>query len=94
MAHIVNRDDKSPTFKAITFLSTFVLTQYFACFSVSARRELARVLGFETYEDGRTIIKEGQKGTSMYFIISGSVSVSVSLFACVFVCLFSTSAFQ
>jgi len=52
--------------------------KYFENFSVSAKRELARVVGFQTYENDRVIIKEGHKGTFIYFIVSGSVSVSVS----------------
>jgi len=51
---------------------------YFSCYSVSARREIARVLGYESYEDGRVIMREGDKGTSMYFIITGAVSVLIT----------------
>ncbi|XP_039267857.1 cGMP-dependent protein kinase 2-like [Styela clava] len=42
------------------------------------RRELTRVMHFETFEDGRVMLQEGHQGFSMYFIVAGSVIVQVS----------------
>lgn len=42
------------------------------------RRELVRVMHFETFEDGRIIIQEGHVGFSMYFIVNGSVVAQVA----------------
>lgn len=41
------------------------------------RRELVRVMHFETFEDGRVMLREGHQGFSMYFIVAGSVVVQV-----------------
>ncbi|CAK8684310.1 unnamed protein product [Clavelina lepadiformis] len=50
----------------------------FVKYSDLVRRELARVMHLETFEDGRIIIQEGHPGFSMYFIVTGSVIVQVS----------------
>nr|XP_004225769.1 uncharacterized protein LOC101242145 [Ciona intestinalis] len=50
----------------------------FAKYTPMVRHELARVMHFETFEDGRVIIQEGHQGFSMYFIVTGSVMVQVS----------------
>jgi len=39
------------------------------------KQEIARVIYYETFEDGRTIIQQGHAGFSFYFIISGKVQV-------------------
>jgi len=51
--------------------------QPFAKYSNLVRKELARVIEFETFEDGRIIMREGHHGCSMYFIVAGSVTVQV-----------------
>jgi len=39
------------------------------------KQEIARVIYYETFEDGRTIIQQGHAGVSFYFIVSGKVQV-------------------
>lgn len=49
----------------------------FEKYSPLVRRELTRVMHFETFEDGRVMLQEGHQGFSMYFIVAGSVIVQV-----------------
>jgi len=44
---------------------------------VYVRKELARVLYYETFEAGRVIIRQGDLGFNFYFIVSGNVLVEV-----------------
>ncbi|XP_057292624.1 uncharacterized protein LOC130621349 [Hydractinia symbiolongicarpus] len=39
------------------------------------KQELARVIYYDKFEDGRLIIKQGHPGSSFYFIVSGAVIV-------------------
>jgi len=39
------------------------------------KQEIARVIYYETFEDGRIIIQQGHSGVSFYFIVSGKVQV-------------------
>ncbi|XP_070537490.1 cyclic nucleotide-binding domain-containing protein 2-like [Ptychodera flava] len=41
------------------------------------KKELSRVLYYETFEEGRVVVQQGQPGMSFYFILSGTVSVEV-----------------
>lgn len=56
------------------------ITLQLKCFErypVYVRKELARVLCYESFEKGRVIIRQGDIGFSFYFILSGSVLVEV-----------------
>lgn len=44
-------------------------------YSILVKQELARVIDYDKFEDGRLIIKQGHPGSSFYFIVSGSVTV-------------------
>ena len=68
----------SRTDKELQFLHRFTLQlKCFECYSVYVRKELARVLLYKAFEKGRVIIRQGDIGFSLYFILSGSVFVEV-----------------
>ena len=50
----------------------------FQKYSPKVKQELARVLFYERYKDGRVIIQQGHIGQSFYFIISGKVTVRIT----------------
>jgi len=50
----------------------------FKKFSPIIKRELAKSLNFECFEDGRIIIQQGHPGISLYFVVKGSVAVQVA----------------
>ncbi|XP_078377126.1 cyclic nucleotide-binding domain-containing protein 2-like isoform X2 [Oculina patagonica] len=50
----------------------------FSRYTPRIKRELARVVYFQQFEDGRVIVQQGHPGRSMYFIVSGSVLVQVA----------------
>ena len=39
---------------------------------------MARVLEYESFEDGKVIFKQGNIGVSFYFIVSGAVRVLIT----------------
>jgi CRP-like cAMP-binding protein len=41
-------------------------------------RELSRILGYEAFEKGRVVIRQGDPGLSFYFVVSGTVNVEVN----------------
>ena len=49
----------------------------FSRYSLYVRQELAHVLFYEVFEQGRVVIRQGDIGFSFYFIVSGSVLVEV-----------------
>jgi len=51
--------------------------KYFDRYSDAVKTELARVVRFEAYGNGRIIIQQGHPGFAMYFILSGGCSVQV-----------------
>jgi len=51
--------------------------KYFDRYSDAVKTELARVVRFESYGNGRIILQQGHPGFAMYFILSGGCSVQV-----------------
>ena len=51
------------------------LLKCFNKYSPSVRRELCRAAKFESFQQGRMLIKQGHEPISMYFLISGTVEV-------------------
>ena len=39
----------------------------------SVRQDLARTMWYDRFTDGRVIVRQGDPGTRMYFIVSGEV---------------------
>ncbi|CAH3124261.1 unnamed protein product, partial [Pocillopora meandrina] len=50
----------------------------FSRYTPLIKREIAKVVYFQQFEDGRVIVKQGQPGRSMYFILRGTVFVQVA----------------
>ena len=76
--NILMKPSPSRTDKELQFLHRFTLQlKCFECYSVYVRKELARVLLYKAFEKGRVIIRQGDIGFSLYFILSGSVFVEV-----------------
>ncbi|XP_071787118.1 uncharacterized protein [Asterias amurensis] len=50
----------------------------FERYSSTVRQELSCVLHYESFEDGRVIVRQGHPGLSFYFILSGTVIVEVT----------------
>ncbi len=42
------------------------------------KEELAKVIFYETFSDGRVIIQQGHSGVSFYFIVSGKALVKLT----------------
>ncbi|XP_065052865.1 cyclic nucleotide-binding domain-containing protein 2-like isoform X2 [Rhopilema esculentum] len=53
-------------------------TNAFAAYSHIVRKELAKVVQYCANESGAVVIREGEFGSSLYFIINGTVAVEVS----------------
>lgn len=49
----------------------------FSRYSSYVKKELARIIAFESFENGRVVVRQGDIGYSFYFIIQGSVLVEV-----------------
>lgn len=49
----------------------------FSRYSSYVRKELAKIIAFESFENGRVVVRQGDIGYSFYFIIQGSVLVEV-----------------
>lgn len=47
----------------------------FIKYSRKIKEELARVVWYDIYEKERIIIRQGDMGARMYFVVSGTVSV-------------------
>ncbi|XP_074651655.1 uncharacterized protein LOC141906307 [Tubulanus polymorphus] len=47
-------------------------------YSEKVKQEMARVISYDSFDDGRIIIRQGHQGYSFYFIIKGAVSVIIS----------------
>ena len=43
-----------------------------------AKRELASILYYEHFGDGRVVVRQGHPGLSFYFILSGAVMAEVT----------------
>ncbi|XP_038057298.1 cyclic nucleotide-binding domain-containing protein 2-like [Patiria miniata] len=69
--------ERSP--KDLAYIFSFVdKLKCFERYSTTAKQELSCVLHFESFEDGRVIVKQGHPGLSFYFILSGAVTVEVT----------------
>ena len=62
----------------LKFLHQFtVRLKCFDRYPIYVRKELARVLYYESFEKGRVVIRQGDIGFNFYFILSGSVLVEM-----------------
>ena len=62
----------------LRFLHRFTIRlKCFDRYPVYVRKELARVLYYESFEKGRVVIRQGDIGFNFYFILSGSVLVEM-----------------
>ena len=50
----------------------------FSKYASSVKYELAKIIHYEAYEDGRVILQEGQFGVSFYYVVTGSVLLEVN----------------
>ena len=50
----------------------------FEKYSTECKQELAKILFYDSFEDGRVVIQQGHIGVSFYFIVSGTVNVKVN----------------
>ncbi|XP_072039345.1 uncharacterized protein [Amphiura filiformis] len=63
----------------LAYLIPFVTKlKCFQSYSVPIKRDLASVLHYENFEDGRVIVRQGHPGLSFYFILSGTVTAEVT----------------
>ena len=75
---ILTKTSWSRTEEELKFLHRFtVKLKCFDRYPIYVRKELASVLYYEAFEQGRVIIRQGAVGFNFYFIISGSVLVEV-----------------
>ena len=44
----------------------------FAKYPKQLKQDLAKMLWYDKFEKGRVIVKQGDPGTRMYFVVSGS----------------------
>ena len=62
----------------LKFLHRFTIRlKCFDRYPMYVRKELARVLHYESFEKGRVVIRQGDIGFNFYFILSGSVLVEM-----------------
>lgn len=62
----------------LKFLHRFTIRlKCFDRYPMYVRKELARVLYYESFEQGRVVIRQGDIGFNFYFILSGSVFVEM-----------------
>lgn len=45
---------------------------------MTVKNELAGVLYYESFEEGRVIVRQGHPGLSFYFVLSGAVTAEVT----------------
>ena len=70
--------DKNPILEFIERLS------FFKEFSDQEKAKLVNTSGiFEKYEDGGTIIKEGESGSALFVVLTGSIRITKSIVASV-----------
>lgn len=50
----------------------------FERYSVTVKNELAAVLYYESFEEGRVIVRQGHPGLSFYFVLSGTATAEVT----------------
>ena len=66
------------TQEELHYLQQFTLhLKCFERYSLLVRRELAKVIIYQSLEKGRVVIRQGDVGFNFYFIVSGSVLVEV-----------------
>ncbi|XP_022084507.1 uncharacterized protein LOC110975934 [Acanthaster planci] len=69
--------ERSP--EDLAYIFSFVdKLKCFDRYSSTVKQELSCVLHYESFEDGRVIVKQGHPGLSFYFILSGAVTVEVT----------------
>ncbi|XP_064637922.1 uncharacterized protein LOC135494101 [Lineus longissimus] len=73
---LTNQDDR--TEEDLEVLKRIVdRLKCFEKYSTKVRQEMARVVEYDSFDDGKVIIKQGHIGISFYFIFSGAVRVLI-----------------